>query len=411
MGLHEDAVQAFSSATQMEMALPKAWAAWGQYNDQLFKEKPTEIVKYGVQAVQCYLQAAGIYNNARSRKYIARLIWLMGLDDANQTLSQTFDNYKSETPLWYWITFIPQLLSALSGKEAKYARSILMKIAKVYPQALHFQLRTTKEDFTLLKKQAVMVAAAKANEAATSVSGTPAPTTTQTPGPSAPTPSPAPVGTNDSGAETSEKEEDKMQEDPKPNDEGVKVETSASVTGSQQPPAAPTLPPAASTVPQPRKQPWEYVEEIMALLKTAFPLLTLSMETMVDQINQRLKPSGDEEIYRLVAALLSDGIQQLSKDFSDTTTLTATTEMNLARFADSMKPNHMKYKTLFEEEFIKSKPNLTQLVDNFRNWRDKLEIFLDNRPRKQHLEYFSHYLVEFEYQKFDEIEVPGQYFL
>ncbi|ORY29461.1 hypothetical protein BCR33DRAFT_724710 [Rhizoclosmatium globosum] len=371
MGLHEDAVQALGRL--------------GQYNDQLFKEKPTEIVKYGVQAVQCYLQAAGIYNNARSRKYIAHTSW-------------------------YWITFIPQLLSALSGKEAKYARSILMKIAKVYPQALHFQLRTTKEDFTLLKKQAVMVAAAKANEAATSVAGS-HPTTTQTPGPSAPTPSPAPVGTNDSGAETSEKEEDKMQEDPKPNDEGVKVETGASVTGSQQPPAAPTLPPAASTVPQPRKQPWEYVEEIMALLKTAFPLLTLSMETMVDQINQRLKPSGDEEIYRLVAALLSDGIQQLSKDFSDTTTLTATTEMNLARFADSMKPNHMKYKTLFEEEFIKSKPNLTQLVDNFRNWRDKLEIFLDNRPRKQHLEYFSHYLVEFEYQKFDEIEVPGQYFL
>ncbi|KAJ3082179.1 hypothetical protein HK100_009727, partial [Physocladia obscura] len=102
---------------------------------------------------------------------------------------------------------------------------------------------------------------------------------------------------------------------------------------------------------------------------------------------------------------------QLSKDFGDSSQLSQTTELNLLRFAESMKPNHIKYKALFEEDFIKSKPNLAQLVNNFRNWRDKLEILLDNRPRKQHLEYFSHYLAEFEYQKFDEIEIPGQYFL
>ncbi|KAJ3074848.1 hypothetical protein HDU98_010028 [Podochytrium sp. JEL0797] len=448
MGLHEDAVQAFASATQMEMTLPKAWAAWGQYNDHLFKENPLEI-KCANEAVQCYLQAAGIYNNARSRKYIARLIWLMALDDSNQTLAMTFEAYKSETPLWYWITFIPQLLSALSGKEAKYARTILMKIAKSYPQALHFQLRTTKEDFTVIKKQglAMAAAAAKANEAkdaaapanagpsnagpsnagsnasasVNAAGSTPAATTAvSTPLlPSAPTPSPAlGAGMSESGAEATE-----MDEDPKPKEELVKQEgagtaaTAAGAVPSQapQPPAVPILPvlPGAglAMMAPTRRQPWEYVEEIMALLKTAFPLLTLSMETMVDQINQRLKPSSDEDIYRLVTALLSDGIQQLSKDFGDSSSLSPTTEVNLLRFADSMKPNHMKYKALFEEDFIKSKPNLTQLVDNFRNWRDKLEILLDNRPRKQHLEYFSHYLVEFEYQKFDEIEVPGQYFL
>jgi len=69
------------------------------------------------------------------------------------------------------------------------------------------------------------------------------------------------------------------------------------------------------------------------------------------------------------------------------------------------------YKAAFERDFIKSKPNLAQLVDKFREWRDKLEILLDSRPRKQHLEHFSHWLVEFEYQKFDEVEVPGQYVL
>jgi transformation/transcription domain-associated protein len=51
------------------------------------------------------------------------------------------------------------------------------------------------------------------------------------------------------------------------------------------------------------------VEEVMALLKTAFPLLALSMETMVDQMAQRLKPTTDEDIYRLIVALLNDGVQ------------------------------------------------------------------------------------------------------
>ncbi len=54
---------------------------------------------------------------------------------------------------------------------------------------------------------------------------------------------------------------------------------------------------------------WEHVDEIMSLLKTAFPLLTLSMETMVDQILHKLKPSTDEDIYRLIVALMNDGVQ------------------------------------------------------------------------------------------------------
>lgn len=99
-----------------------------------------------------------------------------------------------------------------------------------------------------------------------------------------------------------------------------------------------------------RRQPWEYVEEIMALLKTAFPLLALTMETMVDQILQRLKPTTDEDIYRLIVALLNDGVQiymqQLPRDPSNTGQLSSATEINLLRFAESMSPNHLKVRFL-----------------------------------------------------------------
>ncbi|CAJ0764202.1 13025_t:CDS:2 [Entrophospora sp. SA101] len=49
---------------------------------------------------------------------------------------------------------------------------------------------------------------------------------------------------------------------------------------------------------------------IMSTLKASFPLLALAMETVVDQIQQHLKPNSDGDIYRLIVALLNDGLQQ-----------------------------------------------------------------------------------------------------
>jgi transformation/transcription domain-associated protein len=57
----------------------------------------------------------------------------------------------------------------------------------------------------------------------------------------------------------------------------------------------------------PRK-PWEYVEDILRTLRTAYPLLVVSMEGIVDSINTRFKCPWDEDSYRLIVALLNDGI-------------------------------------------------------------------------------------------------------
>jgi transformation/transcription domain-associated protein len=57
------------------------------------------------------------------------------------------------------------------------------------------------------------------------------------------------------------------------------------------------------------RQPWEWIEEVVQILKTAFPLLVLSLETVVDQINQRFKPGPEEETYRMVNLLLGEANQ------------------------------------------------------------------------------------------------------
>jgi transformation/transcription domain-associated protein len=63
--------------------------------------------------------------------------------------------------------------------------------------------------------------------------------------------------------------------------------------------------------PQPyqARQPSDSVDEVVQMLKTAFPLLILSMETFVDNIGQRFKPTSEEETYRYVCMLLQDAIQ------------------------------------------------------------------------------------------------------
>lgn len=74
-------------------------------------------------------------------------------------------------------------------------------------------------------------------------------------------------------------------------------------------PPQPGQPGYMPPTPPGHRHPWEHVEEILSILKTAFPLLALSMEMIVDQVSTRFKPLPDEDIYRLISALLNDGLQ------------------------------------------------------------------------------------------------------
>lgn len=466
LNLHQEANEAYASAVQIDPNTAKAWASWGEYNDRMFHEQPTEV-KYAQHAINCHLHAAALYKNYKSRKFNARVLWLVSLDDGQGGLYKAFESYKGDVPIWFWITFVPQLLAALSNKETRHARALLKRIAKHHPQALHFHLRAAKEEYSVLRKQvanaqaaqaaqqqqqqqkeqqaAAAAAAAAASEVKPDVS-TPQTATGAVPPTPIDGPKTAGVGDENGGPASAG-----PQSAAADGGEGGNADTNTpqSATVPAAPPAAaggeggaaaPT--PAADSATQAanqRRQPWENVEEIMSALKTGHPLLALSMETMVDQIIQRLKPTADDDMYRLISALLNDAVQVcialersivvlffgrktdlpfclqnwMSKVIqNETWTLPKMMEANLSRLAEGMNhQSHIKYKGAFEQDFIKTKPNLLELIARFRDWRDKLEHLLDSRPRRQHLEQYSHYLIEFEHQKFAEIEVPGQYLL
>ncbi|KAF7301711.1 hypothetical protein MIND_00736700 [Mycena indigotica] len=346
---NEDANNAFGQAVQLEMTQAKAWAEWGKYNDNMFKEVPNDL-SYAANAVSCYLQAAGQYKSGKSRPLIARILWLLSVDDNTLSISRAFDTYKGDAAYWYWITFIPNLCMSLSGREVKQARFILLNLARLYPQALFFPLRTTREEAMQRKALFMRQTAGQAN--ATTGGDHPMP----------------PVNEN-----------------------------------GQQP-----ANPASATDPQFPRQIWDYVDELVQLLKSAFPLLVLNLETIVDQICTKFKLSSEEETYRHLCMLLQDALQgyayRLSSPYEDEP-LPAYAIQTMQRFASLLAP-HLKKE--FDEAFT---PALTmhEYIKKLTQWRIKYEKSLDLRPHIQPLDTLSYYLAEFHYLRVDEIEVPGQY--
>ena len=337
----DEADSAYGTALYFDIGAAKAWAEWGYFNDRKFKDDPKDL-NPARQALTSYLQAAGSYKNAKSRKLLARILWLLSLDDAKGTIAMGFDDYKGETPVWYWITFIPQLLTGLGHKEGNRVLDILIKIAKSYPQALYFQLRTNREDMLVIKKNQevrekkekerakAQAAAASKQSASPSIKQEPNPETT-----SSSRPGTANGGDNDTKDATA------TTEDAKPSVAGDAASTPAAGTNGNT--AAQNPAPAAK---QPGKKfPWELTEEVMSTLKTAFPLLALSMETMVDQIQKHFKCPPDEDAYRLIVALLNDALAYVSRtpaSFAKSVKLPAATETNITRFAETILPAHIK---------------------------------------------------------------------
>ncbi|KAF2754000.1 hypothetical protein EJ05DRAFT_457386 [Pseudovirgaria hyperparasitica] len=385
-----EANDAFGSALYFDIKLPKAWAEWGRYNDNLFKSDPTDLDK-AASAISCYLEAAGQFKNAKSRKLLGRILWLLSLDNSDHKLVNTFEEFKGETPVWYWITYIPQLLLGLSRPEAKVCRNILGRLAKTYPQALFSHLRVSREEYQTAKKLEEEKERKAKQAQAAGAQNSPAvkqssPERPQTSGSGTGRPSTANGDAKENGATSN-------------------ANGTATQNGEKKALATKTT----DQTDTPKKS-WDHVEEVSSILKTAFPLLALSLETMLDQIQKFFKCPPDEDAYRLIVALLNDGLTYVGRSpgyYAQEQKLPGSTEANITRFVQSMLPVHIR--KAFEAEFVTIKPTMYEYIHRLRKWRNRFEEKLDRRPAVKELESYSQQLSDFKFVKFDEVEVPGQY--
>ncbi|QSS58129.1 hypothetical protein I7I51_07552 [Histoplasma capsulatum] len=405
-----EANEAFGVALYYDLRLAKAWAEWGQYSDQRFKESPKEL-ELASNAVSCYLEAAGLYKSSKSRKLLSRILWLLSLDNEEGKIASAFESFKGDTPVWYWITFIPQLLTSLSHREARLSKAVLTKIAKLYPQSLFFLLRTCREDLVSIRKsheqKQERLNRAKQQQASPSVN-------IKDSSPESKPGTAGSDGTTSNGAadaQASPRQPHLGQAgQPRPMGQPGQAGQPGLLGQSGAPNSLQQKPDPDTAQKEPLKKPWEYAEDVMATLKTAFPLLALSMETMVDQIHKNFKCPPDEDAYRLIVALLNDGLAYVGRmpaSYAQDFKLPPATEGNITRFAETILPAHIRKS--FEADFVVKKPTMHEYIHKLRRWRDKFEEKLDRRPHTQSLEAFSPHLSEFKFLKFDEIEVPGQY--
>nr|POE87354.1 transcription-associated protein 1 [Quercus suber] len=378
----DEAHDAFGTALFFDIKLPKAWAEWGRYSDYLFKEEPNNLELAG-NAISCYLEAAGQYKSAKSRKLLSRILWLLSLDDTDATLAKVYGSFKGDQPWWYWVTFIPQLLNNLSRTEgeANIAHQILTNLAKTYPQALHFQLRTSHDDMQVIRKsQALKEQREKAAKAA------------KLGGDATKQESPAGGENAATGSRP-----------------GTATGGDIQMGGTDDAPAKEAGDDSKASEPPKPKKPWEHTEALVVTLRTAFPLLYASMEALVDQIQKHFKCPPDEDAYRLIVALLNDALSYIGRaphQFAHDSKLPQQTEANITRFAESILPPHIR--KAFEIDFVSKKPTMFEYIQKLRKWRDKLAEKLDRRPSTFHLAESTH-LSGFRFVWFDEVEVPGQY--
>ncbi|KAJ3722891.1 FAT domain-containing protein [Lentinula raphanica] len=373
---HDDANAAFGQAVQLDMNQAKAWAEWGRWNDRMFKEHSKDL-SYAGNAVSCYLQAAGLYKSGKSRPLLARVLWLLSIDDNTFTVSRAFDTYKGEAAFWFWITLIPQLCSSLSHREVKQARYVLLNLARLYPQALFFNLRTTREEVLSTKRMVARPAMPQTQTTPVRASESSSTNGSDVPG----------TGSDPNGSQTSLPSTENAQSAAAPQN-GQQFVVDSAV----------------------HRPTWDCVEELVQNLKTSFPLLILSLETLVDQIITRFKPNHEEDIYRHISMLLQDALQHhivRVNQTDDDGQLTSSTMQNLHRLAQGI--SHAQVKKQYEEDFIATKLTHYEYIQRLQQWRDKYEVLLDSRPRVQPLDSLSHYLTEFQYSKVDELDVPGQY--
>lgn len=407
----EEANKAFAISVQIDLNSYKAWNKWGAFNDKRFKEYPNEIV-YANNALSCYLQAAGLYKNSKTRKLLARILWLLSLDDSSKTLSQAFENFRGEVPVWYWISFIPQLLLSLSYNEGNLTKQILVKIAKSYPQALYFQLRSFKEDLitqqqnlqneskkssTINKKveasfESLILLTKKTDDIEKSYSNS------------------SSKCLNDFDLKSKVKSDlnncdntsysnnfnDLNNNNDIQNPEFNQNKNPFNQSNSK-----------SSTL----KTSIENIDQILGILKTTYPLLSLSLESLVDQINSRFESTPDEDTYKHCVSLLNDGIQLLNRlnNSKDEEKIMLNARSNVLKFSQSIAPEQIK--TEFEKDFLNTNINLKTFILKLIKWRNRFEDKLDTTVCKISLESICPHLSDFHHQKFEEIEIPGQYSL
>ncbi|XP_045458905.1 transcription-associated protein 1 [Melitaea cinxia] len=172
LGRSDDANKAFAAAVQLHDTLVKAWALWGDYLEQIFIRDPRQT-QVGVSAMTCFLHACRHQNESKSRKYCAKVLWMLSYDDEKNSLAEALDKYSVGVPPVQWLPWIPQLLAALVQYDGNVILNLLSHVGRLYPQAVYFPIRTLYLTLKIEQRERHKSAESLAHQPAAGAAATP----------------------------------------------------------------------------------------------------------------------------------------------------------------------------------------------------------------------------------------------
>ncbi|CAI5712891.1 unnamed protein product [Hyaloperonospora brassicae] len=421
-----EANQTFSHCLQICDSYGKGWLSWGHYCYRLFLVQ--KDLTLASQTIACYLQA--IHHRCNSaRLMIARVLWLLNMDDRRGILIQAFETHGKQLPIWIWITWIPQLLVALGRPEAPQIRGLLRGLSAKFPQALYYTMRAffleNRDNAMMLTNQAQPSGAATGlSPSAGAVSPSMAHVYYRTKsGHVVGVPSTMPIA--------------RVQEIP--GLVGPPCPTPAAFN------AAPGVVLSLDTWTEKIRNnggdghsvkaevgPVQYTEDLLNFLRRSHDSLTFEMECMLEELITRFRPEPEEELLTAVHALLLK-CYQLSR-LTKTEPVPKMLRAALARVCRKLfvllphqkNENHEafveEFKNAFERDFTllgderaqqqqgEAAITLYEIMNRLKRWKSLLQLRVKKVGKRNagrlYLERCSRHLMELSSSN---MEVPGQY--
>lgn len=418
-GRSDEANKSFSAAVQMHDTLVKAWALWGDYLESVFTRD--KQINLGVSAITCFLHACRHQNESKSRKYLAKVLWLLTYNDEKSTLAEAVDKYCVGVPPVQWLPWIPQLLTCLVRNEGRLIMNLLSQVGRMYPQAVYFPIRTLYLTLKIEQRERYKTGEVVVNPGRTnSQSGTSANPVLSPTTPTLPTL-------------------------PEPTITAVDTSCSTPMTSAGGLSAANRLPGQPDPGPIRAPAPMWRCSRIMHMQRELHPTILLSLEGIVDQMVW-FRENWYEEVLRqlkqgltkcyavafenrgavadatitphtlnFVKKLVSTfgvGIENVS---SVVTTFSSAASESLARRAQAtaQDPIFQKMKSQFTTDFDFSVPGSTKLhnlINKLKKWIKILEAKTKTLPKSFLIEEKCRFLSNFSLNT-AEVELPGEFLL
>jgi len=135
-GQLEETAKIYAQAVQVHPTNAKAWYRWGALSRT---SSPSN-------AISAFVQAAAISSGHLARKAVAGIVSLMdGEEKESEEAKKAFENSIGEIDAWHFIPFVHQMVAMVGRTGSQMAMSALYRVARIYPQAVYFPVRTALE--------------------------------------------------------------------------------------------------------------------------------------------------------------------------------------------------------------------------------------------------------------------------